>query len=91
MQTIKPSSNQLFCKPEEKITKTQSGILLDASRVEKPKTAVVINVGDGVKGFKSNDKIIYKSYSTTDIKLNNEDYFIVAEEDVLGTVLEVQG
>ena len=90
MQTVQPARNQLFCKPLEAETKTASGILLTEAAVEKPKLAEVINVGTGVKEFNPKDQIIYKSYSTTEIQLNREDFFLVAEEDVLGTVVDIE-
>lgn len=57
---------------------------------EKPQTAKVINVGNEVKDYKTNDTIIYKPYSISDIKLNGEEYFLVDQIDILGTVLEVE-
>lgn len=91
MQTVKPSKNQLFCKPDEAQTKTASGILLEQKAAERPKTAKVINTGSGVGGFEANDTIIYKPYSISEVKLNGDDFFLVAEEDVLGTVIESNG
>lgn len=89
MQTVKPSMNHLFCRKDEvSDTVTSSGILIQKSAQEKPKTAEVINVGSSVKGYKQRDTIIYKPYSTTDIKLDGKEYFLIAEEDVLGCVVE---
>lgn len=90
MQTIKPAKNQLFCKPDEAETKTVSGIILTEKATDKPKTAKVINVGDEVTQFKAHDTIVYKTYSTTDIKLDKADYFLIAEDDVLGTVVDTE-
>lgn len=90
MQTIKPASEFLLCQPDEEQKVTASGILLSEKASEKPKTAKVINIGDSVTRFHSGDRIVYKSYSTSDIKLNNDDFFLVEERDVLGTVLEVE-
>ena len=89
MQTVQPAKNQLFCKPVEAESKTASGILLTTAALEKPKLAEVINVGKDVKQFNPKDQIIYKSYSTTEIQLNRENFFLVAEEDVLGVVVDV--
>ena len=90
MQTIRPAKNQLFCQPDEAEKKTASGLLLTDNAAEAPKTAKVINVGDGVQYFSSKDTIVYKSYSTTDVKLDGKDYFLIAEDDVLGTVVETE-
>lgn len=87
MQTIRPAAKHLFCKQEEAETVTKSGFFL-AAEAEKPQIAEVINVGSEVKGYSQKDRIIYKPYSTTDIKLGNKVYFLVAEEDVLGKVVE---
>ena len=87
MQTIEPGSIFLFCKPDEAETKTKSGLLLTDQAAAKPKTAQVINVGTDVKGYRAKDTIVYKSYATTDIKLNGEDYLLLSQEDVLGKVV----
>lgn len=88
MKTVKPASKQLFCKPQEAVTKTKSGFFIPEKNAEKPKVAEVINVGSGVKEFKQKDLVIYKSYSTNDIKLDGEEYFLVNEADVLGAIVE---
>jgi chaperonin GroES len=88
MQTIKPAGKQLFCRPEETITQTKSGFLLDSKAAEKPKVAEVVNIGSEVKGFSPKDKIVYKPYATVDIKLERKDFFLIDVEDVLGTVVE---
>jgi chaperonin GroES len=90
MQTIKPASKHLFCVPKEASTKTNSGLLLTSKTAEKPHMADVINVGSEVKNYKSKDTIIYKPYATTEIKLAGKEYFLVAEEDVLGSVIETE-
>ena len=64
---------------------TKSGILLGEAK-ETPAYAVVESVGPDVKTVKPGDKIVYKNYSTTDIKLDDKDYIIVKEEDVLATL-----
>ena len=90
MQTIQPSSRQLFCRPKEADTKTKSGFLLTVEAAEKPQMADVINVGSKVEQYKAKDTIIYKPYATTEIKLDGKDYFLVAEEDVLGSVVDTE-
>lgn len=90
MHTVKPAPTQLFCKPDEAEQQTKSGILLSAA-LDKPKTAKVINIGDTVSGFHPKDTIVYKSYATTELKLNGDDYFLISQDDVLGTVVEVDG
>lgn len=90
MQTIKPGKTLLFCKPLEAETQTKSGIFLTEKAAEKPKTAEVINVGSEVKEYQSKDRIIYKSYSTEELKLEGKDYFLVDVSDVLGKVVDTE-
>lgn len=88
-QTIKPASNQLFCEKHEAVTTTKSGFILSEKSAEKPQMARVINVGDGVN-FSSKDMIVYKPYATVDIKLDGKEYFLISQDDVLGTVVEYE-
>ena len=78
-------------KAEEK---TQSGIILPDSAKEKPQEAVVIAVGPGkeVDGkmtqmqVKEGDKVIYSKYSGTEIKVEEEEYVIVSQSDIIAIV-----
>ena len=82
---IKPLKDKVVAKKEAPLTKTKSGILLGEEK-ETPAYAVVEAVGPEVKSIKKGDKIVYKEYSTTNIKIDDEDYIIVAEEDILATM-----
>ena len=83
---IQPWADYVVAQAEEAQSKTASGLYLPDNAQEKPKVAKVVAVGKVVKNVKVGDKIIYKSYSTTDIKLDKEEYILVKEEDVLATV-----
>jgi chaperonin GroES len=83
---IQPLADYVVAQAEESATKTTSGLYLPANAQEKPKTAKVLAVGKEVKLVKAGDKIIYKSYSTTEVKVGSEEYILVKEEDVLATV-----
>jgi len=83
---IKPLADRVVAVREEVSTKTASGLFLPESSKEKPVIAKVVAVGPDVKHLKVNDKIVYKEYSTTDLKVNDQEYLIVKEEDVLVTV-----
>ena len=82
---LKPLKDRIVAVVEKPREKTKSGILLGEAK-EKPAYAVVESVGPEVKGVKKGDKIVYKEYSTTEIKLDDKDYVIVKEEDVLATL-----
>ena len=83
--SLKPLKDRIVAKVEKPLEKTASGILLGEAK-EKPAYAVVESVGPEVKSIKKGDKIIFKEYSTTEIKLDDVDYIILKEEDVLATL-----
>lgn len=92
---ITPLSDYVVAETEAAATKTASGLYLPESATEKPKIAKVLAVGPGKIGddnervpmtLKVGDRIVYKGYSTTDVKVGNKDYILVREEDVLATV-----
>ncbi len=83
---IKPLGDRVVAVREEAETKTASGLYLPDNAKEKPVLAKVTAVGNDVKSVKLDDRILYKEYSTTEIKINGTEYLIVKEEDILGTV-----
>ncbi len=83
--TLKPLKDRVVAKQEKPLEKTKSGILLGEAK-EKPAYAVVESIGPEVTTVKKGDKIIYKEYSTTEVKINDEEYIILKEEDVLATM-----
>jgi len=83
---IQPLADYVVAQTEEAATKTASGLYLPGGAQEKPKVAKVVAVGKEVRGLKVGDKIIYKSYSQTEIKVDATEYLLVKEEDVLATV-----
>lgn len=83
---IKPLGDRVVATREEVKTQTASGLYLPDQAKEKPVLAVVQAVGKTVKDIKVGDKILYKEYSTTEVKVNETEYLIVAEEDILGTL-----
>ncbi len=85
-EPIQPLADNVLAQQEEAETKTASGLFLPDSAKEKPKIAKVLAIGKDVKQLKVGDRIIYKSYSTTDIKMGADEYILIKEEDVLATV-----
>ncbi len=92
---IQPLSDYVVAEAEVAATKTASGLYIPAGSTEKPKTAKVVAVGPGKVGddnervpmtVKVGDRIVYKSYSTTDVKIGDKEYILVREDDVLATV-----
>jgi len=73
---------------------TKSGIVLPGQAKEKPQQAEVIAVGPGgvVDGkeitmqVKAGDKVIYSKYSGTEVKIDDDDYIIVKQNDILAVI-----
>ena len=70
---------------------TKSGIVLPGQAKEKPQQAEVIAVGpggvvDGKMQVKPGDKVIYSKYSGTEVKVEEEDYIIVKQNDILAVI-----
>jgi chaperonin GroES len=84
--SIQPLGDYVVAQSEEPETKTASGLYLPEKAAEKPKVAKVVAVGKDAKQIKVGDRIIYKSYSTTDVKMGTDEYILVKEEDVLALV-----
>lgn len=88
MKTIKPAKDYLFCKQEDKEQVTKSGLLISSNAAERPKVAEVINTGTNVDDYSQHDQIIYKDYTTQELKLDGVEYFLIHKDDVLGHLLE---
>ncbi len=73
---------------------TKSGIVLPGQSKEKPQQAEVIAVGPGgtVDGkevkmeVKTGDQVIYSKYAGTEVKLDEEEYIIVRQSDILAVI-----
>ncbi len=83
---ITPLGDRVVAVREEAQTKTASGLYLPDNAKEKPVLAKIVAIGKDVKSVKLNQKILYKEYSTTEIKVDGAEYLIVKEEDILGTI-----
>ena len=92
--TIKPLADRVVIKMVEAEETTKSGIILAGSAKEKPQVAEVIAVGPGgnVEGkdvvmyVKAGDKVITSKYSSTEVKVDGEEYTIVRQSDILAVV-----
>jgi chaperonin GroES len=83
---IQPVADYVVAEPEKAETKTASGFYLPDAAKEKPQTSKVVAVGKDVKAVKVGDRIIYKSFTSTEVKHGGTDYILVKEEDILATV-----
>ena len=86
---LSPLSDRVVLKYEETEEKTQSGTILPDSAKEKPQVAVVVAVGPGKDEemqVKEGDKVIFSEYSGTEVKLDDEEYTIVSQNDIIAIV-----
>lgn len=86
MTSIRPLGDKIVAEKPVVKTQTASGLYLPDTAKERSTSAQVIAVGPDVKAIKKGDQIIYKEYSTSEIKLNEQEFLIIKEEDVLGVV-----
>ena len=92
---LKPLGDRVVIKQLEAEEKTKSGIVLPSQAKEKPQEAEVIAVGPGgtVDGkeitmeVKPGDRIIYSKYAGTEVKIDEEEYIIVKQNDILAIVV----
>jgi chaperonin GroES len=81
---FKPLKDRVFVSYTEELEKTAGGLYIPDSAKEKPQSGKVEAVGDDVKSLKVGDKILFDRYSGSKISIDNVDYLIIKEEDVLG-------
>lgn len=82
---IKPLHDNVVLKKEEKENKTTSGIILTTETKSVPSVATVVALGKDCKiDVKENDRVVYKEYSGTKIKIDDIEYIVISEKDILG-------
>ena len=91
---LTPLGDKVVLKAIKEEEKTKSGIILTGEAKEKPQQAEVIAVGPGgiVDGeevkmqVKVGDTVIYSKYSGTEVTLEDEDFIIVSQSDIIAIV-----
>ncbi len=90
---IKPLHDRVIVKRVEEEDTTKGGIIIPDTAKEKPAEGLIVAVGsgkitdDGTKQaleVKEGDKVLFGKYSGTEIKLDDVDYLILKEDEVLG-------
>ncbi|OGH21501.1 MAG: co-chaperone GroES [Candidatus Levybacteria bacterium RIFCSPLOWO2_01_FULL_38_13] len=89
---IKPLFDNVLIKPLETEDKTASGIILPDTAKEKPQTGKIMAVGEGARDderklipmtVKVGQKVMYKKWGGSDVKVGNEEWTIVEQKDIL--------
>ena len=91
---IKPLQDRVVLKLVEAEETTKSGIILAGAAKEKPQFAEIVAVGPGgtvdgkeVKMYvKVGDKVITAKYAGTEVKIDDQEYTIVSQDDILAIV-----
>lgn len=87
---LTPLGDRVVLKQLEAETTTKSGIVLTTATQEKPQEAEVVAVGPGTEDVKMEvsvgQKVIYSKYAGTEVKLEDEEFIIVKQNDILAVV-----
>jgi chaperonin GroES len=92
---IKPLGDRVVIKALEAEQKTKSGIVLPDTVKEKPQEGEIIAVGAGkvmengqrvAIEVKVGDKVLFSKYAGTEVKVDDKDYLVLSERDILAIV-----
>ncbi len=93
---IRPLGDRVVLKPAEREEKTRSGIFLpDTASKERPMEGSIVAAGEGRRdesgklipmSVQVGDKVIFAKYSGTEFKIDDVEYLILAEKDILGVI-----
>jgi chaperonin GroES len=91
---IQPLGDRVIVKPLEQKEVKKSGIIIPDTAKEKPQEGEIVACGKGKydegklvpMDVKAGDKVLYGKYSGTEIKLDDQEYLIMHQEDILGII-----
>src|ERR1700737_2426599 len=93
---LRPLGDRVVIKPVEREGKTQTGVVAPATARKKPEEALAGAVGNGrfietpgkrePLDVKVGDRVVYAKYAGSEIKLDETEYLILSEKDILAVV-----
>jgi len=92
---LKPLGDRIVVEVVEELERTKSGIVLPDTAKEKPQEAEVVAVGPGARNEKGDrvpmevkvgDRVVFQKYSGAEFKMDDDEYLILRESDVLAVV-----
>ncbi len=92
---LRPLHDRILVKRLEEEEMTKGGIIIPDSAKEKPIKGEIVSAGPGKTGEKGNkvamgvktgDKVIFNKYAGTEIKIEDVEYLIMREDDVLAVI-----
>lgn len=92
---IEPLFDRVLLIPEENSNTTKSGIILPSTAQEKPQIGIIEAIGTGgildgeeiVMQVKVGQKVLYNKYAGSELKLNNINYVILRQSDIIGVLV----
>lgn len=90
---LRPLADRVLVQPIEQEEVRRGGIIIPDTAKEKPQEGKVIAVGPGKRDdsgklipmeVKKGDRVLYSKYGGTEIKIDDKDYLIMREDDILG-------
>jgi len=93
--SLRPLGDRVIVKPKPKDEMTSSGIVLPDTASDKPQEGSVLSVGPGrvldngkriEMEVKAGDMVLFAKYAGSEVKLDNEDYLVIRESDLLAIV-----
>jgi chaperonin GroES len=92
---VRPLHDRILIKRIEEKETVKGGIIIPDTAKEKPQEAEVVAVGNGKVteegkviplDVKKGDRILFGKYSGTEIKIEDQEYLIIREDEVLGVI-----
>jgi chaperonin GroES len=92
---LRPLHDRILIKRVEEKESVKGGIIIPDTAKEKPQEGEVVAVGNGKKtedgkivplDVKAGDRVLFGKYSGNDIKLDDEEYLILREDEILGVL-----
>jgi len=90
-----PLHDRALVKRLDQTNKTKSGIIIPDSAKEKPAEGIIVAVGPGQRNdsgkispltIKKDDKVLFAKWAGTEVKIDNEEYLVMKESDILGII-----
>ena len=92
---VKPLGDRVLVQPESEEEQVKGGIIIPDTAKEKPQRGKVVAIGTGntddsgkkiALNVKKGDNVLYGKYSGTEVRLDDEDYLIMPEGDILAII-----
>ncbi len=81
---FRPLKERVFVRYEAEAEKTASGLYIPDAAKEKPQRGIIEAIGSEVKDVKVGETVLFDKYSGSKINIDDEEYLILKEEDILG-------